>query len=195
MHKRLKDRVFKKRTVLGCCLLSLISLVLLFMAVNDLGMAAPDGLKAESPPSAQAVPEPAKTESDSEKEVIAHPLPKEEAVPEERYTAHFKRSEMMCDCADACDGFPVAMDPAFMNRLEMLRQALGRPVIVTSGVRCETRNAEVGGIEGSWHLTGHAADIYCPGITYEQVAQADRDAGFGVVTYPEAQYCHVEYRE
>ena len=170
--------------------------------------------------------------------VIAHNLPKEEAVPEVMYTAHFARNEFICDCKpqasargarataeagakvyssghekssqtavsmtseeytnlkeNTCNGLPVEMDPAFMAKLEELRNTLGRPVIVTSGVRCATRNAEVGGIEDSWHLTGHAADIYCPGVPYYEVAAIARELGVGVVAYAAQQYCHIEYKE
>lgn len=175
----------------------------------------PDGLKQDLPESqrAPAVPAPTANAPDAVPErpseggeipdtdtsesdrVIAHSLPKEAAVPEPHYTAHFARSELMCDCTDSCNGFPVEMDGAFMEKLEALRMALGRPVIITSGVRCAARNDEVGGIPDSWHLTGHAADLYCPGVPCEEVAQAARQLQMGVILYPQEAYCHVEYRE
>lgn len=137
---------------------------------------------------------PTGAENPPEGPVIAHHLPEEAAQPQIQYTAHFARNEFICDCQDACNGFPAEMDPAFMGKLEALRQALNRPVVVTSGLRCAARNAEVGGIADSWHLTGHAADIYCPGVACQTVAAAARDLGFGVIVYPAEAYCHVEYR-
>ena len=43
--------------------------------------------------------------------------------------------------------------------LEPARQAIGCPVIVTSGFRCEAVNRQVGGVRNSQHLQGCAADI------------------------------------
>lgn len=43
--------------------------------------------------------------------------------------------------------------------LDPLREWYGRPIFVNSGYRCEALNKAVGGVEGSYHLTGCAADI------------------------------------
>lgn len=45
------------------------------------------------------------------------------------------------------------------NILDPLREAFGRPIVVTSGFRCRRLNAEVGGARNSQHLRGQAADI------------------------------------
>ena len=45
------------------------------------------------------------------------------------------------------------------NVLDPLREAWGKPIIVTSGYRCPRLNKAVGGATKSQHLTGHAADI------------------------------------
>lgn len=46
--------------------------------------------------------------------------------------------------------------------LEGIRLALGTPVIVTSGYRCDPLNKAVGGVTSSDHTQGHAADIIAP---------------------------------
>lgn len=46
--------------------------------------------------------------------------------------------------------------------LEQVRTLLGHPIQVTSGFRCPTLNARVGGVSNSAHLYGMAADILCP---------------------------------
>ena len=51
---------------------------------------------------------------------------------------------------------------ALLDALDRIRDYVDRPVIVTSGVRCEERNTSVGGEADSEHLTGRAADIYTP---------------------------------
>jgi len=43
--------------------------------------------------------------------------------------------------------------------LEPARQAIGCPIIINSGFRCEAVNRRVGGVAGSQHLQGCAADI------------------------------------
>lgn len=45
------------------------------------------------------------------------------------------------------------------NVLDPLRQAWGRPIRVSSGYRCPRLNQAVGGVTGSQHLKGEAADI------------------------------------
>ena len=43
--------------------------------------------------------------------------------------------------------------------LQPIRDAWGQPIVVTSGYRCPKLNAAVGGVKGSQHLLGQAADI------------------------------------
>lgn len=43
--------------------------------------------------------------------------------------------------------------------LDPLREAWGGPIIVTSGYRCGKLNKAVGGVKGSQHTLGQAADI------------------------------------
>lgn len=45
------------------------------------------------------------------------------------------------------------------NVLQPIRQAYGKPIIVTSGFRCPELNKAVGGVPTSEHLQGMAADI------------------------------------
>lgn len=42
--------------------------------------------------------------------------------------------------------------------LQPLRDALGAPIMISSGWRCNRLNILVGGVSNSWHLTGRAAD-------------------------------------
>lgn len=75
-------------------------------------------------------------------------------MADEMLSANFKRSEFECPDCGADD---ISMDLVAM--LQKVRTMLARPVVITSGVRCEKHNAEVGGIPYSAHLTGLAADI------------------------------------
>lgn len=43
--------------------------------------------------------------------------------------------------------------------LDPLREWYGKPIYINSGYRCPELNKAVGGVDGSFHLTGCAADI------------------------------------
>lgn len=45
------------------------------------------------------------------------------------------------------------------NILDPLREAYGKPIVVTSGFRCPRLNRAVGGVAKSQHMKGEAADI------------------------------------
>lgn len=51
--------------------------------------------------------------------------------------------------------------------LEPLRTAFGKPIIVSSGYRCQELNKAVGGSRTSQHLLGQAADIHAMGSIKE----------------------------
>ncbi len=82
---------------------------------------------------------------------------------------YFKKSEFKCKCGK-CGGFPVEPDENLVELLENIRKHFGVPVTVTSGVRCKTHNANVGGASSSQHLKGTAADIKVKGVTPKKVA-------------------------
>lgn len=63
---------------------------------------------------------------------------------------HFKPAEFH---------FPEKMDQDLINKLDTLREQLGEPIKINSDFREPDHNAEVGGVQGSQHLTGHAVDI------------------------------------
>lgn len=49
------------------------------------------------------------------------------------------------------------------NVLDPLREKYGKPIMVSSGYRCEKLNKAVGGAAKSQHLTGKAVDICVAG--------------------------------
>lgn len=53
------------------------------------------------------------------------------------------------------------------NILDPLREAWGKPIIVSSGYRCPTLNKAVGGVKNSQHTLGQAADIHTVSDTVE----------------------------
>ena len=75
---------------------------------------------------------------------------------------HFKKEEMTCKCGCGLNN----TDLRLMQILENIRSNFGgRPTIITSGCRCSKHNAEVGGVQGSRHVLGKAADFYIQGVS------------------------------
>lgn len=72
-------------------------------------------------------------------------------------TEHFKVSEFACKCGCGKND----IDQRVINMAETIRLALGVPVRVNSGCRCPAYNAKVGGVKGSKHVLGKAADLSC----------------------------------
>lgn len=74
---------------------------------------------------------------------------------------HFTEAEFRCPCG-ACPGSAhPPMDRGLILALDNVREEYGRPMRVTSGYRCPSHNAAVGGASDSAHLTGQAADVRC----------------------------------
>ena len=84
---------------------------------------------------------------------------------------HFRREEFRCKCGKYCNGFPVDPDETTVRYADAIRERLGVPLNVNSGIRCETHNANVGGVKNSRHVLGKACDLAAPkGITPEKMA-------------------------
>lgn len=78
---------------------------------------------------------------------------------------YFKKSEFKCQCGGKyCNGYPADISPKLIDILEKLRAYFGKPITITSGLRCKKHNAEVGGVSNSQHQYGKAADIYIAGV-------------------------------
>ena len=130
-----------------------------------------------------------------EKGVDTPPESEPSEVPEglePRASTHFLMSEYACDCAGYCDGWPAGMNPELLEKIEALRCTFDCPVIITSGVRCEARNEEVGGVSWSFHKRGCAADLYCPGVALGDLVLAAKELGMNVLPYYSQGYLHVE---
>lgn len=82
-----------------------------------------------------------------------------------KYTKNFDPKEFRCDCGHCC-GFPSYMKKVELQNLQKIRTHYGKPMTVTSGLRCKTSNsASKGSITNSKHLTGYACDFYMAGVT------------------------------
>lgn len=69
-------------------------------------------------------------------------------------TKNFTDDEFKCPCCGKEE-----MDRDFIARLQTAREVADTSFKINSGWRCQNHNREVGGVENSSHVTGHAADI------------------------------------
>lgn len=84
---------------------------------------------------------------------------------------YFKREEFACKCGQYCDGFPVEVDLGMVAVMDKIREEVGKPIRINSGIRCKRHNSNVGGVANSRHLYGSACDAQRPaGTTPEQMA-------------------------
>lgn len=105
---------------------------------------------------------------------------------------NFTREEFACKCC----GFSL-VDPMLIRGLQVLRDALRKPVVILSGCRCERHNERVGGAKFSQHLIGRAADIRVEGMSARELYAKAKDIpmlrGFGVDD--ERGFLHVDSRD
>ena len=84
----------------------------------------------------------------------------------EKIGQHFKVREFACKDGSQA----VFIDSYLVSILDILRNRVGKPVIVNSGYRTPTRNKEVGGAKYSYHIRGMAADIRVNGMSAKEIA-------------------------
>ena len=88
---------------------------------------------------------------------------------------HFTKSEFRCGCGGKwCNGYNnVSVSPKLLYILEKIRAYYNRPIVITSGIRCQRYNDSLrGSIKNSVHRTGGAADIYIKGVTDNSTGRA-----------------------
>ena len=78
---------------------------------------------------------------------------------------YFKKSEFRCKCGCGAD----KMEEKLIRVADRTRAHFGSPITVSSGRRCASHNAKVGGVSNSRHLSGKAMDFCVKGKTASQV--------------------------
>ena len=93
---------------------------------------------------------------------------KEEAVQSGDFwddIKYFKKSEFRCKCGCRSG----EMNETLIRVADRTRAHFGSPITVSSGRRCSSHNAKVGGVSNSRHLSGKAMDFCVKGKTASQV--------------------------
>ncbi len=112
----------------------------------------------------------------------------------QKISQHFARSEFACQCGNCPQSQDPTVDVTLIQILEELRRHFNAPITVTSGVRCKSHNASVGGSVFSKHLEGKAADVLLKGVTPDRVYDylVDRYPGYGFGKYE--TFTHIDSR-
>ena len=78
-----------------------------------------------------------------------------------KLSKNFTSQEFECPCGKckAKRQIIVEISPILVDKLQLLRDRVGEPIYITSGVRCAGYNKKIGGYSKSPHLDGLAADI------------------------------------
>lgn len=85
-------------------------------------------------------------------------------------TPNFTREEFRCKCGGKfCGGFPAEPSEKLVRLAQAVRSHFDAPAVISSGVRCQTHNANVGGVPGSRHRLGTAMDFCVRGYPAGQV--------------------------
>lgn len=104
---------------------------------------------------------------------------------------YFKRSEFACKCGGKyCNGYPVEMSYELVQILDRLRELAESPIYISSGIRCARHNANVGGVENSYHKLGRACDFRISGGTAKATIDLVKDMG---VEYKELYAIDTKY--
>ena len=109
---------------------------------------------------------------------------------DKKLSANFKVSEFACQ--DGSD--EILIDLSMVRLLQFVRDGLGVPIIITSGYRTASHNAEVGGASNSQHVQGRAVDFYAAGKPVLEIAKICERMGFyGIGLYP--SWVHADVRD
>lgn len=101
---------------------------------------------------------------------------------------HFNESEFQCKCCGV-----VKIDQVLVDKLEQVRVIYNKPMNILSGYRCPHHNAEVGGVDNSYHMKGMAADISCDTNTNRYfLLKAIMEVGFNRIGIYKQGFIHVD---
>lgn len=70
---------------------------------------------------------------------------------------YFSHEELSCNCGNCETRF----SPITLQKLDALREAFGKPIILNSAYRCPEYNNQIGATQA--HASGHAVDVKVSG--------------------------------
>ncbi|EFC33055.1 TPA: DUF882 domain-containing protein [Campylobacter jejuni] len=115
---------------------------------------------------------------------------------------YFKEGEFKCKCGK-CELPQNVPSNELIDILCEIREHYNAPIIINSGYRCASHNAEIGGAAKSQHTLGSAADFVVKGVKTEDVHQyvlqryGERGLGIAIkhnFNDPYAGFVHLDTR-
>lgn len=114
-------------------------------------------------------------------------------------STYFSDAELQCHGYGCCDGGAYNVNPRLLELLDQLRENVGGPLSLSCAYRCPTHNAEVGGVSGSQHERGNAADVLRPDFLtmgeFEWYVRQLPFDGVGVYHADAGDFIHVDVRD
>lgn len=106
----------------------------------------------------------------------------------EKLTQNFSREEFTCRCGCGL----MAINPAIVQRLQVIRDIVDLPIHILSGYRCNKHNLEVGGAKESQHMMGNAIDFRIEDYSMQHLAiMLDKWSG-GFHFYQSNNFIHID---
>lgn len=113
-----------------------------------------------------------------------------------KLSEYFDSTEMDCHGSGCCS--TTLINETLVEYLTKIREHFGKPITITSGYRCPTHNARIGGATGSRHSKGDAADIVVSGVAPREVAKYAESIGImGIGLYEtssDGHFVHIDTR-
>ena len=88
-----------------------------------------------------------------------------------KITTNFSLEEFNCKDGSEMPNDVMINVIKLAKNLQVLRDAIGKTIIVNSGYRSPSYNKRIGGVKDSQHLKGNASDINIKGMTPKEVAK------------------------
>ena len=119
----------------------------------------------------------------------------------EKLSKNFYRREFRCMQGEKpcsfCGG-NAAVNERLVTLVQAVRDEVGHALKVSSGFRCVRKNSITpGAVDGSFHTTGQAADVFSPStsaaIIYAAALRVIKRLGFGyAILYSEKNFVHLD---
>jgi uncharacterized protein YcbK (DUF882 family) len=106
----------------------------------------------------------------------------------EKITKNFSREEFKCKCGCGL----MAINPAIVQRLQVIRDIVGLPITITSGYRCKKHNLEINGAKESQHMMGNAVDWTIKDYSMSSVALLLHEWSGGFHFYKDDNFIHTD---
>lgn len=107
---------------------------------------------------------------------------------------HFKAVELRCKCPKCNQTQPHKINQSALDRLELLRDRVNRPIALTSAYRCPAHPEEAKKAQAGQHAKGTAFDIaVADGSQRMEIARLAIELGFNGVGVAKS-FVHVDCR-